>query len=201
MRIATNESRVVRTSVIMLAVVAILFFLIGWPAHSQEQSSQRIESDNALVTREGNWSSQTAAAASDGAYLYSSGAEGDVLELEFVGTTLEVVYIEGPALGTLALEVDGTVLRTVITRADQTAYGQSAIINYLSNESHLLRVYAQEGGIVAVDAFVISTEQATDTTISGDEEGGIFASTCTPVNAIHRVSLNYQNEQVSGAFT
>ncbi len=203
MRIATNESRAVRTSVILLAVVAILFFLIGWPAHSQEQSSQRIESDNALVTREGNWSSQAAAAASDGTYLYSSGAEGDVLELEFVGTTLEVIYIAGPALGTLALEVDGTVLRTVITRADQTAYGQSTIINYLSNEPHMLRVYAQEGGIVAVDAFVISIEDATDSTTSGapDEEGGIFASTCTPVNAIHRVSLNYQNEQVSGAFT
>ncbi len=78
-----------------------------------------------------------------------------MLTLVFSGTTIEIVYLAGPHLGTLALEVDDTVLRTVITTADQTAYQQTAILNYLTDEPHTLRVYAQEGGVVAVDAFVM----------------------------------------------
>ncbi len=108
-----------------------------------------------MVVREGSWQSQSVASASGGSYLYSSGSEQDVLVLPFQGTTIEIIYVAGPNLGTLALEVDGTVLRTVITTADHTAYHQSTVINYLADETHTLRVYAQEGGVVAVDAFVI----------------------------------------------
>ncbi|MBZ0318923.1 MAG: hypothetical protein K8L91_21085, partial [Anaerolineae bacterium] len=136
-------------------LTCLLIVLCGPQAHAQ--SSQTIESDDPQVQTSGTWTVQQAGAASNGSYRYSSGAEADVLTLQFSGPAIEVLYVAGPSLGTMAIEVDGTVLRTVITTADQTAYGQSARVDYLSNEPHTLRVYAQEGGIVAVDAFIIPT--------------------------------------------
>lgn len=124
------------------------------PTPNSSSGTQVIESDSSMVVREGGWASQAVSSASGGSYLYSSGSEQDALTLPFSGTTIEVLYVAGPNLGTLALEVDGTVLRTVITTAEQTTYQQSVVINYLTNEPHTLRVYAQEGGIVAVDGFI-----------------------------------------------
>ncbi len=115
-----------------------------------------------MVVREGSWQSQSVASASGGSYLYGGGNEQDVLILPFSGTTVEVLYVAGPNLGTLALEVDGTVLRTVITTADQTAYHQTTSLNYLTDETHTLRVYAQAGGVVAVDAFVARLSSIVD---------------------------------------
>ncbi|KAB2857041.1 MAG: hypothetical protein F9K46_13435, partial [Anaerolineae bacterium] len=146
-----------------LSVIVILFSLVVnvvaglHSTHAQSQTPQVIESDAPDVTVSGHWQTQTTPQASSGSYRYSSGAEEDVLTLSFSGPSIEVLYIAGPSLGTLAIDVDGTVLRTVITTADQTAYTQSARIDYLSNDSHTLKVYAQEGGVVAIDAFVIPT--------------------------------------------
>ncbi len=103
------------------------------------------------MLRQGNWTAQAASGASGGSYLYSSSPD-DVLTLYFTGTTIEVVYVAGTTLGILALEVDGTVLRSVITTAETTQFGSRAKIDYLSDESHTLRVYASQG-IAAVDAF------------------------------------------------
>ncbi|GIK65729.1 MAG: hypothetical protein BroJett018_35230 [Chloroflexota bacterium] len=122
--------------------------------HSQDSPPSTIESDDPRVARAGTWLTQAADGASGGTYLYSTGSEADVLTLVFSGPTIEIVYLAGPHLGTLALEVDDTVLRTVITTSDQTAYHQTTTLNYLTDEPHTLRVYAQEGGVVAVDAFV-----------------------------------------------
>ncbi len=133
--------------------------------HSQDRPPQTIESDDPRVTRDGTWLSQSAGGASGGTYLYSSGHDADVLTLPFSGTSIEVWYVAGPNLGTLALEVDGTVLRTVITTAAPAAYQQTTTLNYLTDEPHTLRVYAQAGGVVAVDAFVAW--------LPIDEEGGI----------------------------
>src|SRR5262249_38119923 len=126
------------------------------PIQAQDPAGAVVESDDAAVAREGSWSSQAATAASGGGYLYNTGA-ADALSLVFAGSSLQVLYVSGPGLGTLAVEVDGTVLRTVITANTEIHYGQSTSINYLSDETHTLRVYAQEGGVVGVDAFVVST--------------------------------------------
>lgn len=137
--------------------------------HSQDHPPHTIESDDPRVTRDGTWLVQAANGASGGAYLYSTGHDADGLTLVFSGTTIEIWYIAGPHLGILALEVDGTVLRTVITTADQTAYHQTTTLNYLTDETHTLRVYAQEDGVVAVDAFVARLPIK-------DEDGGIHAA-------------------------
>ncbi|MBZ0320240.1 MAG: hypothetical protein K8L91_27760 [Anaerolineae bacterium] len=181
-----------------LMMLGLIFTLSGFPVHSQDNHAQTLESDDPHVVRGGTWSPQTAAAASNGSYLYSSGAADDMLGLSFVGSAIEVLYVAGPSLGTLAIEVDGTVLRTVITTADQTAYQQSARVDYLSDEPHALKVYAQEGGIVAVDAFVITPHAAPTTSgVEDDSTGGIQSSTCAPLNVIHRVSLTHLGAQTN----
>ncbi len=128
-------------------------------AFSQDPTTQqKVESEDAHVDRYGNWASQSASTASGGSYLYGGGGENDALALRFYGPSVEVLYVSGPKLGTLAVEVDDTVLRTVITAADSTQYGQSAKINYLSEDWHTLKVYAQAGGTVAIDAFVANLD-------------------------------------------
>ncbi|MBZ0320264.1 MAG: hypothetical protein K8L91_27880 [Anaerolineae bacterium] len=156
---------------------------------SQDSAPKRIESDHLSVARAGNWTSQAASQASGGRYLYSSGADDDVLTLQFSGPSIEVIFVAGPSLGTLAVEVDDIVLRTVITTADQTAYQQSSRIDYLSDEPHTLKVYAQAGGVVGVDAFVIPTPNLSLLSGEGNATGQPRDPFCAPTNQIHRVSL------------
>ncbi len=160
-------------------------------AFSQGNTASTVESDDALVTRSGNWIAQPAGAASGGSYLYNSGDA--TLELAFYGSSIEVIYVSGPSLGTIALEVDGTVVRTVITTADKTAYGESSRIGYLTEEWHTLRVYAQDGGVIGVDAFagLWDAPPAPDGTIAGDDEGGIMAApTAVIINEVDMGNLD-----------
>lgn len=142
---------------LMLALTASLF-----PAFSSDPAptTQLIESDDARVVLTGEWHVQAAAGASGGDYLYheavSAGQADPTLTLQFTGTYLEIIYASGPNLGTLAIEVDGVVQRTVITTADQTAF-QHTTLDYLTDEAHTVRVYAQSGGVVGIDAFVVNT--------------------------------------------
>ncbi|MBZ0320235.1 MAG: hypothetical protein K8L91_27735 [Anaerolineae bacterium] len=121
------------------------------------QTYVTIESDDPLITQTGQWQQQLTTEASGGAYLYSDpipvDGEPPTLNLQFSGPYLEVLYTNGPNLGILAIEVDGTVRRTLITEAETSRFRQRAIIDYLTDEPHTLRVYPVQG-IIAVDAFV-----------------------------------------------
>lgn len=110
-----------------------------------------------------------------------------MLTLVFSGTTIEIVYLAGPHLGTLALEVDDTVLRTVITTSDQTAYHQTTTLNYLTDEPHTLRVYAQEGGVVAVDAF---------RAFLAEDTGGIQSSLPLPPPSAYEIAYNCDGNDI-----
>jgi hypothetical protein len=118
-------------------------------AATQSPALELIESDDARVQREGNWTTQPSPAASGGSYLYSA---SDALTLHFAGTRIEVGYVAHPALGTLAIEIDDTLVRTVITTSQQTEFDMRAVVDYLEPETHTLRVYAVAGAI-AIDAF------------------------------------------------
>ncbi len=122
------SSRPIRRFFALLLVLAVISTSIlptqQHPAFSQDPTTQqKVESDDVRVDRSGNWQNQTASGASGGSYLYGGGGENDALALRFYGPSLEVIYVSGPKLGTLAIEVDDTVLRTVITAADSTRYG------------------------------------------------------------------------------
>ncbi len=122
------------------------------PTPSGTATLQTIQSDDALVERNGNWTLQNATGASGGSYLYSSGSPDDILTLTFEGSFVEVIYVESSALGVMAIEVDNTVLRTIITTNSETHLGASSVIDYLETRTHTLRIYASSG-IIAVDAF------------------------------------------------
>ncbi len=142
--------------IFILLIAGIILSAQPTPARSDDGPVGRlIESDDPLVQQSGSWTKQAAAGASGGNYLYSGKSVDDTLTLEFVGPRIEIVYVQNPALGALAIEVDGTVLRTVMTDGTSPQFGSRAIVDYLENGPHTLKVYPQEGTIIGVDAFYI----------------------------------------------
>lgn len=152
-------------AIVFWLLITLLATFLTWtlsPVHSQAPTFQIVESDASQVIREGNWVSQSTSGASGGSYLYNGGPAGSanpdaVLQLAFSGTTIEIIYTSGPNMGMLAVEVDGTVLRTVMTTSPTVQFGQSTRLDYLTDEPHTVRVYAQSGGVVGIDAFIISS--------------------------------------------
>ncbi len=144
-----------------LLIATIVFIPSQFPAQSQGSftptptippSPVTIESDSEYVYQEGQWTSQTTTSVSGGSYLYNSGSTDDVLTLKFEGASVTIIYVEGPSLGTFAIEIDNTVVRTVITTNSTTNFNMQAIVDYLASGQHTLKVYPTEGTI-AIDAF------------------------------------------------
>ncbi len=148
---------------------------------------QTIESDSALVLQAGVWTAHDTPEASGGRYSYTSGAPSDVLTLRFSGTHLDLVYVRHPALGTLAVEIDGIVVQAIDSRAADTEFGARATFTLAPGE-HTVRVFALSGTI-AVDAFAVESalepriEPATTPTIAPMLEATTLP-TGTPVPTI-----------------
>lgn len=171
-----------RTLVWSLLIIVVLIAALP-PAHSQDPVLQKFESDDALIVADGTWFTQPAVAASGGSYRYNtptSVREPATLSLQFFGPSVEIHYVAGPTLGTLAIEIDGVVLRTVMTTQPEVAYDQSARIAYLSNEPHTLRVYAQAGDVIGVDAFVAAPIASTTQATGLSDEMSPRIPTCQP---------------------
>ncbi|NLF18993.1 MAG: hypothetical protein GX595_17320, partial [Lentisphaerae bacterium] len=113
-----------------------------------------LESDDPAVRRDGAWTLQPSDAASGGAYLYSSGAAGDSLSLGFEGTWLEVVYVQHPAFGRFAVEVDGVAQQTVDGAAPESVFGIRTRVEGLGEGTHVARLVALDGAI-ALDALAV----------------------------------------------
>lgn len=147
----------------ILLVIGLVFSVRGTDVFSGDQATRSprtlqtgldlIESEAVLAERAGTWTSQSAGSASGGSYLYNTGSLDDTLTLLIEGSTFEIVYVAGPTLGMMAVEVDGTVLATPSTFAASTTYNQVYTINYLEPGIHTLRVYGQENNLIALDAF------------------------------------------------
>lgn len=137
----------------------------------QSQSSNDailIESDDPQVDQSGTWVSQTSSNASARAYLYSSGSTDDTLTLEFEGTAVEIVYVKDPNLGDFAIEIDNTIVRTIVTHSDETTFDNRAVVDYLEDGQHTLRIYPVEG-VIGIDAFWIAeTHQPNGGTLISD---------------------------------
>lgn len=162
-RVISKPPAAILFVLLIIGLMAALIYTLSSsdePVHSQATDRQRIESNDPLVQRTGSWTTQTAPEASGGNYLYSSGSQDDILTLTFSGNYVEVDFVGGPNLAMLALDVDNTVRRTVVTATEQSQYNQQAIIDYLDAGPHTLKVYAQEGGVIAVDAFVVGVSKS-----------------------------------------
>jgi hypothetical protein len=76
------------------------------------------------------------------------------MSLDFIGTAVEVVYTATPESGTLVIEIDGEIRRTVDTAADDVVHGEIARIEGLADDLHNIRIYSLDGP-VAIDTIRI----------------------------------------------
>lgn len=111
-----------------------------------------IESNDALVTRTGDWQLESSAQASGDGYLVSIGNTDNALELNFKGTSAEIIYAQLGTPASFTILVDEVAVRTIILPDDTTALNQQTVINYLTDGPHTLRIVPIEG-TVAIDAF------------------------------------------------
>ena len=141
--------------ILIICFVVLPFTSSTTKSQSPETSSILIESDDPQVDQSGTWVSQTSSNASAGAYLYSSGSTDDTLTLAFEGTSIEIIYVKDPNLGDFAIEIDNIIVRTIVTHSDETTFDNRAVVDYLEDGQHTLRVYPVEG-VIGIDAFGVS---------------------------------------------
>lgn len=143
-----------------------MVLLLPHPAHAQTDT-QVIESDSPYVVPSGPWTRVLDDAASHGSYLESTGAPDNALTFETSSTYLEILYATGPNYGTLVVEIDGTIRRTIITNGPP-AVSNRATFTGLEARPQVIRVYAPAGQIIAVDAFAVGFPYTTATPPSSD---------------------------------
>ncbi len=113
-----------------------------------------VESDNPIIEQSGVWTAYATGVASGGRYLYSSGSSSDTLTMHFQGTQVQIVYVEHPALGDFAIEVDGVPMQVVDSTASNAVFGVRASISGLSQGNHTVRL-VPVNGTMAIDAFAV----------------------------------------------
>jgi hypothetical protein len=121
-------------------------------------------------TTSGVWAAYDSPSASGGRYVYSSGSLDDTLTLNFSGTQADVIYIQHPALGSFAIEVDRTVMQTVNSVAADTVFGVKTSITGLAAGTHTLRI-VPVSGTIAIDAFAVELPLATPTMTATPTDG------------------------------
>lgn len=175
------------------------------PTPQPPASPQTIESDTIFVHQQGLWEIQQTSSASGGSYLYGDDNVGDILTLVFQGTSVTIIYVEGPTLGTFAIEIDTTVVRTVITTNANTSYGIESTVSNLDLGEHLLRVYPVQGTI-AIDAFfTITSVPGMIITPAPTPEGGAHADASfvpdgTPTSGCPGDQPTYEAMAASGRY-
>ncbi|NDJ77045.1 MAG: hypothetical protein GYB65_12390, partial [Chloroflexi bacterium] len=115
---------------------------------------QVVQAETPAVLKSGTWTGHTTGLANGGGYVYSSGSTDDILTLSFMGDHVAVVYVQHPALGSFAIEVDGVVLQTVNGTASDTIFGAQVLISGLSTGQHTLRLLPV-AGTFAIDAILV----------------------------------------------
>lgn len=144
-----------RLMVLALSLLIVALALVGTPALSQDSPPNLVTVPATSAQATGNWQSlMTMDGPRDGT-LVSSGSPDDVLELRFNGPVVEVVYVQDVDMGTLAVEVDGAVLRTINAASQTRVADARTTIDYLDDAPHMVRVYPVRGA-VAVRAFRVS---------------------------------------------
>ena len=111
------------------------------------------EAEGSEINRQGSWTLNTTASASQGLYVVNDD-QNDVLEFEFYGTGVELFYITGPTSGTIVIEIDGEIRRTVITDAGESSQKVTGI-NYLEPGLHQVRISSATDVGISIDALRI----------------------------------------------
>ena len=93
------------------------------------------------------------AGASGESYLVSTLPDNS-LKLTFIGTSVDIIYIQGPTFGAFNVVIDGATFQSVDTTAPTYTFGSHFTIGGLPEGKHELRLNIT-GGTVAIDAFVV----------------------------------------------
>jgi hypothetical protein len=128
--------------------------VLSTPVAASVTATQLVEAET--VQTVGTWTSFDSANASGGRYIFSSGAANEALIMPFFGTSVDIVYIQHPALGSFAIEIDGTVVQTINSTAS-TGFGVRASVTGLSAAQHTLRIVAING-TAAIDALYVEPQ-------------------------------------------
>ena len=143
---------------VMLLILAALVMTSVQPIAAQESANTiTSESDDSHIIQSGQWTPQNTVNASGGSYLYSNNSD-DALTLNFQGTSVEIIYVTHPSFGDFAIEIDNNIRRTVLTNSEDTTFDNRAVIDYLEDGQHTLRVYPVEG-VIGIDAFIAKPTQ------------------------------------------
>ncbi len=126
------------------------------PTATPDPSLTVIESNDPRVQRTGDWTAHDTALASGGRYLYSSGDSKDTLSLTFGGSRVDVIFVKHPALGSFVLVLDDTILQTVNSAGQDTAFGARVSLS-MGAGRHTLRI-VPANGVIAIDAFAVEPQ-------------------------------------------
>lgn len=136
---------------LVLCLITLTFAVIQTSPSIAQTELTTVEAETDDVAKQGSWTVQSSTQASGGNYVYSSGSTDDVLTLVFEGTMVEITYVTHPDFGDFAIDIDNNIRRTVDTTADETTFDNRAVIDYLDEGEHTLKIYAVEG-VIAIDA-------------------------------------------------
>lgn len=150
---AHSLRRATRIGVMLCLILSFTFVLSPIPsAHSD--GTRLVQSNDPRVIVIGDWEMVDTPQASGGSYLHNTSTNA-ALQIAFDGPGIEIFYVTGPAFDPIAIEIDGTVLRTVISTSSIVGLGRSTVINYLADTTHRLKVYGPMVGHIGIDAFAI----------------------------------------------
>jgi cell wall-associated NlpC family hydrolase len=130
---------------------------------------ERIEENDGSLAYSGTWHAANGAAASGGAYRYSSAANATV-SFRFTGTGFSVIGPVGPSYGRFEIRIDGGLAKTVSQFAPSYAYQRTVwSVSGLANGKHtvVLKIIGSRdpqstSNIIVLDAFdVYGTSGAT----------------------------------------
>jgi hypothetical protein len=122
---------------------------------------QTVESNGSPVVRSAGWVGQVVPAGASGeSYLVNSSPD-DSLKLTFIGTTVDIVYVQGPGFGAFSVVIDGQVRQLVDTSAPTYTFGAHFTIGGLPEGRHELRIMVASG-MVAIDAFLVQQAVESD---------------------------------------
>jgi hypothetical protein len=113
-----------------------------------------VESNASPVMHSAGWVGQVVpAGASAESYLVSSSPD-DTLKLIFIGTSVDIVYVQGPLFGAFSVVIDGEPRQVVDTAAPSYSFGSHFTVSGLPEGRHELHISVATG-TVGIDAFVV----------------------------------------------
>jgi glucose/arabinose dehydrogenase len=121
---------------------------------------QTIESDDAKIMRTSGWVSYSnPPGSSGGSYLINTSAS-DTLTMSFVGTSVEVRYVQQKAFGSFVVLIDGSRMQVVNSRGNNAfRFNERVVISGLADQQHTLQIVPQNS-VIAIDAIVVNPASA-----------------------------------------